>query len=171
MLGPEYTRTDSRLGSTATVGPVGVPVTVGIDPVGCCARTLALPGCCAAMTNARNRKRTTASALWSVIFGDNGDKMWPQRRPTKDAARMRTPVRAAARIAAPAGKLPTGPVASEKVGRTKGGGGVNVASRVAVGSVRKAATRVGSKVDVARGTGVGGGSISRIAPVTVTLAA
>ena len=39
LPGPAYTSICPRLGSTETVGPLGVPVTVGMEPVGCWACT------------------------------------------------------------------------------------------------------------------------------------
>src|SRR5512143_1475265 len=89
----------------------------------------------------------------------------------KEAANPRPPRSVTAKIAAPDGKPASACAVSVNVGRTSGGGGVKVGSRVVEGSVWNAATSVGSKVAVARGVGVGGDSTIRSAPVRVTLAA
>lgn len=60
------------------------------------------------------------------------------------------------------------------VGIAKGGGGVKVGRRVEVGIVGNAATKVGFKVSVSNGAGVGGGSTTgsrALGGATVTLAA
>ena len=49
-------------------------------------------------------------------------------------------------------------------GVTNGGGGVKVGNRVEVGTTTNCAARVGSMVEVAGGTGVGGDSTIRNVP-------
>ena len=72
----------------------------------------------------------------------------------------------------PAGRPLSAFSAGENVGTVTGGAGVNVGSRVSVGTWLNAASSVGSIVDVASGVGVLGGSTIRSGPpVSTTLAA
>lgn len=89
-----------------------------------------------------------------------------------EAANTAPPTRPMAIIGMPAGTPPSTFFTAEKLGTVTGGAGVKVGRRVCVGTWLKAASSVGSIVDVASGVGVlGGSTIRKGPPLSTTLAA
>src|SRR5262245_48513226 len=114
------------LGSTRTYGPSGVPVTVAIEPVGCCAKTSCVLG-------TTNPKRIAAQAINSTS----------ENLPSLAIIYFRKIIEATSPIVPnntrPTTKIPgatmvsRGVLTSVNCGTVKGGGGVKVGKRVAVG--------------------------------------
>ena len=143
--------------STATTAPEAVPVTVGIEPVGCCAWTEE----CVGETKVRAHKNSAIKrpihiTLCLLYIDQENERRGNNRDRTKPINPKPPRVKITNAIGTGSDSVLTG--ASVKARVFSGAGAVNVARRVFVGRIENCAAKVGSTVEVAGGTGVGGGS-------------